>query len=145
MKRSLMLGVAVLIMAVGLMAVNRTESASLKTPATALRTTKPPATQGLIERSQLVRVFVHIEDIYPDEAHVRPGKVLLVSENETQKDVSLVVEKVKPGQQARGIAVVRTPHIDRRARQELTLDEGEYVFYEATRPGLQGKLIVDSQ
>ena len=144
MKRCLILGVALLTMIVGLMCVNGTETASrdIATPSSS-RGTKPPPTQGLVERRQLVRIFVHPEDLYPDVVRVTAGKVLIVAENETQKDISLVLVRKNPGQPAQGVALVKTPNVDRRARRDLTLGAGEYVFYEESQPQLQGKLIVD--
>ena len=99
--------------------------------------------QGQVERRRLVRIFVHADDIYPDVVRLKPGKVLLLAENETQSDVSLVVEKVNPGQPAQRTAQVRTRQLDKRNRQEMTLGAGEYVFYEESNPRVKGKIIVE--
>ena len=146
MKRGLIMGIALLTMMVGLLCVNRTESANRNNPVnTSSRKPNLPPTQALIERSQLVRIFVHGDDLYPDVVRVTAGKVLLVAENETLKDIFLVVERKNDGQPQQAIALVKTPHLDKRARRELTLDAGEYVFYEESQPQLQGRLIVDPQ
>jgi hypothetical protein len=146
MKRGLIMAIALLTMMVGLMFVNRTESATRSNPATpGSGKTKAPPTQTLIERRQLVRIFVHGDDLYPDVVRVTAGKVLIVAENETQKDIFLVVERKTDGQPQQGIALVKTPHLDKRARRELTLEAGEYVFYEESQPQLQGRLIVDPE
>ena len=92
---------------------------------------------------QTIRVFIHPEDIYPGSVVVKPGKIDLVAENETLTEVSLVVERVNPGQAHQSVAAVRTVDRLKRNRQELTLDAGLYVFYEESRPRQQGKIIVD--
>lgn len=101
--------------------------------------------QGRVEHRQLVRVFVHGDDIYPRSILIRPGKLLVVAENETQSDISLVVEKLNPGRAPDAVARVKTPHLGKRNRQELTLGAGEYEFYEESQPHLRGKIIVDPQ
>jgi hypothetical protein len=101
--------------------------------------------QASAERRQLVRVFVHADDIYPDEITVGPGKILIVAENETQSDISLIVEKVNPGHAPEGAAKLDARQFDRRNKQELTLGVGEYVFYAESNPAVKGKLIVDPQ
>jgi hypothetical protein len=99
--------------------------------------------QGQSEFIQTIRVFIHPEDLYPGIVTVRPGKVRLVAENETLTDVSLVVERVSPGQARQTVAGIRTVDPAKRDRQELTLGTGEYVFYEESRPQQQGRIIVD--
>ena len=95
------------------------------------------------EFKSTVRVFIHPDDIYPLVARVRPGKVIISAENNTQKDVAVVVEPaLTPGQP---IGLVASPVRDKRNQQEFTLGAGEYVFYEESRPKRQGKLIVDTK
>ena len=99
------------------------------------------AQTGQPEFKSTVLVFIHPDDIYPRVARVRPGKVIISAENNTQKDVAVVVEPaLSPGQ-----PVGRVPSLvpDKRNRQEFTLAEGEYVFYEESRPKRQGRLIAD--
>ena len=104
-------------------------------------TTKPkPQSQN--ESVRTIRVFIHPEDIYPSAAHVKPGKLRLVAENETQTDVSLIVERVSPGQSQR-VGAVKTVNHAKRSPQEITLGAGEYVFYEESRPQQKGRIIVD--
>ena len=95
--------------------------------------------------AQLVRVFVHGDDLYPDVINTSPGKILLRAENETQSDVSLVVERVTPGQANQSFANISTIGQAKRATQELTLTAGEYVYYEQSRPEIRGRLIVESK
>lgn len=97
------------------------------------------------ELTQTVRVFIHPEDIYCDVITVRPGKIRLVAENKTQSDVSLVLERVNPGQSPQTVAQVRTVDRGIRNMHELTVGAGEYVFYEESRPQQQGKIIVNPE
>ena len=92
-----------------------------------------------------VRVFIHPDDIYPGAVVLKPGKFRLLVENETVGDVALVVEQVSPGQSRQPVATVRTINQGKRARQEMALVAGEYVYYEASRPQQQGRLIINSK
>lgn len=105
----------------------------------------PGMVQGQGRLVQTLRVFVHPEDIYPGSVVVKPGKIDLVVESETLTDVSLVVERVDPGQAHQRVAAVRTINRSKRNHQELTLGAGVYAFYEESRPQQQGKIIVDPQ
>ena len=112
-------------------------------PASVSIASKPVRGQGQSEFIRTIRVFVHPEDIYPGVAFVKPGKIGLVVENETQADVSLVVERVSPGQAPQSVTAVRTVNHGKRNRQDLTLGTGEYVFYEESRPQQRGRIVVD--
>jgi hypothetical protein len=92
---------------------------------------------------EMVRVFLHGDDIYPGFARVRPGSVLLRAENETQSDVALVLERVVSGETRQPVARVATSGRGKRADNEVTLDVGEYVFFEESRPEVRGRLIVE--
>jgi hypothetical protein len=94
---------------------------------------------------QSLRVFVHGEDIYPLVARVRPGRLMLNAENETQSDVALVIEKIVPGQAGRIIASVSTQNRAKRSAQEVDIGAGEYVFYEQSQPEVRGRLIVEAR
>jgi hypothetical protein len=97
--------------------------------------------QSQKEFKSTVRVFIHPDDIYPAIVTVRPGKVVLSAENNTIAAVNLVVESVSsPGQRAAHISASAQ---DKRVRQEYTLAPGEYIFYEESRPGRYGRLLVD--
>jgi hypothetical protein len=93
-------------------------------------------------RGQLVRIWIHGEDIYPSIVRVRPGRVLLVAENETQSDVDVVLERVLPDHARQNVARVSCAQKAKRADGEVTLGAGEYVFYEQTQPEVKGTLIV---
>ena len=97
------------------------------------------------ELIRIVRVFIHPEEMYPGAFVVKPGKIRLEVENETLSDVSLVVERVIPGQAHERAAALRIVNHGKRNRQELALGAGEYVFYEESRPQQQGRIIVDQQ
>lgn len=90
-----------------------------------------------------IRIWVHGDDVRPKVIHAWPGPVLLTAENETGADVSLVVERVLPGQ-ANGLTA-RVPTLRRlkRANRELSLAVGEYLFYEAGRPNIRGSILVE--
>jgi hypothetical protein len=93
---------------------------------------------------QTVRVWVHADDVRPRVIRAAPGAISLRAENETGGDVALVVEKVSAGGGApeREARVVVTGE-GRRARLELSLVAGEYVFYEESRPQFKGTLLVE--
>lgn len=94
---------------------------------------------------QLVRVFVHLDDIYPSIVRVKPGNLLLRAENETLSDISVILERVLPGQSGELVTRASTTGRAKRADNRLTLGVGEYVFFEESRPEVQGKLIVEAR
>ncbi|MFY9607892.1 MAG: hypothetical protein WAU45_04660 [Blastocatellia bacterium] len=99
--------------------------------------------QPEVKYREMVRIFVHGDDIYPGFARVRPGRVLLRAENETQSDVALILERVVSGETRQSVARVATSGRGKRADNEVALDIGEYVFFEESRPEIQGRLIVE--
>ena len=103
--------------------------------------------QGQNEREprQLVRVFIHNDDIYPSVVRARPGKILLKAENQTLGDVALIVERKQPGQAPAREARLATQNQARRHQQDLTLGVGEYEFYTEARPEIRGLLIVEAR
>lgn len=101
--------------------------------------------QGERESGQLVRVWVHGDDLYPDVVKARPGKIFFRVENQTQSDVAIVVERVMPGQASQRLSRVATTGKARRADQHMTLGEGEYVFYAESKPEYKGLLIVEAR
>ena len=64
-------------------------------------------------------MFVHGDDIYPDMAWAKAGKIVVRAENEMLKDVALVVERFIPGKAPLGVARVGTQSRGKRAEQEL--------------------------
>ena len=117
-----------------------TESPS---PTSARKAEAAPQATGQIDRVQLIRVFIHPHDIYPSYATVQAGKVLFVAENETASDISLVVDRIIPGQSSQRATKLSTPRQNKRNKQETTLGPGEYLFYEESNPLVTGKLIVE--
>jgi hypothetical protein len=93
----------------------------------------------------MIRVFVHNEDIYPDVIRTRPGTVRIRAENETLSDISLVIERITPGQSNQRLANIRTMHQAKRDEQESVLGVGEYFYYDEARPEIKGRLIVEPQ
>jgi len=91
---------------------------------------------------QMVRVFIHGDDLYPCAVTVKPGRVVLRVENQTQTDASLMLEQILPGQAPLLIANVRTLLGAKRVDQELVLAAGTYVYFEENHPTIRGKLIV---
>ena len=91
----------------------------------------------------VLRVWIHGEEIYPDHARINPGTVMLVAENQTSSDITLVVERVEPGLAPRLASTVSAAGHVSRASRTLTLASGQYVFYEQSRPEIRGKLIVE--
>jgi hypothetical protein len=94
-------------------------------------------------RARLVRVWVHGDAIYPETLRIPPGKVLIRAENETQSEINLIVERVRPGQANQSVARVRAVVDQKRANQEMTLGVGEYVYYDESQPQYKGTLIVE--
>lgn len=94
---------------------------------------------------QTIRIWVHGDRVSPDVIYARPGRVLLEAENETSTSINLKLERHIPGQSSHFQSLVRVAKRIKRASQEVTLAEGEYVFYDEARPAIRGKLIVDSQ
>jgi len=92
---------------------------------------------------QIVTIWVHGEDIYPGVVRVRPGRVLIRAENETQSDIVLVVERIAPGAAPQAAATVSTSRRAKRADKELQLGAGEYRFYEQSQPDTMGAMIVE--
>ena len=98
--------------------------------------------QGDVTPGDLVRVFVHEFDLYPDLIQRRPGRMLLRAENEKGADIALVVDRVDPGASPQRAARLHVAQNVKRAVQELTLGVGEYVFYEESTPALRGRIVV---
>lgn len=90
-----------------------------------------------------VRVWIHADDIYPSVIHARPGRLLIRAENETQSDVSLVIERVVPGLSSQLLTKVTATQSAKRADQILDLGVGTFVFYRESNPNVKGTLIID--
>ena len=96
---------------------------------------------GLVtDSAPIIRVWVHLDDIYPDSVKVRAGRALLMAENERTTDISLIVERVIPGQSNQAITSISASNIAKRAGTVLDLSAGKYIFYEQTRPDLTGTI-----
>ena len=146
--RTLVIGLAAIGLLITTVAFRRADVRSsavekLSASAGVARSASSTQSQPAVERRQLVRVFVHSDDIYPSLVAVEPGKILLVAENETHSDISLVVEKSSAGQSRQRVTKLAAAERNKRNRQELTLGVGEYVFYEESNPTVVGKLIVE--
>jgi len=142
-KRVILLGLAVLVVATASAVVRRASSESAKPNTMSLSEAGAPPQGPPDSRKQLVRVFVHGTDIYPSIVRARPGLILLRAENETQSDVTLVVERVRPGQTPAPLTRIKTIDRGKRAHEELALGVGEYVFYEESQPDIKGTLIIE--
>lgn len=95
------------------------------------------------DSAPMIRVWVHPDDIYPDVVRARAGEALLMAENERTTDISLVVERVILGHSNQAVASISASNIAKRAGTVLNLSEGQYIFYEQTRPDLTGTIVVD--
>lgn len=89
-----------------------------------------------------LRVWVHVDSVRPALLQAAPGTVVVRAVNETESDVSLVVERVAEGPPAERVARVTVTPQDKDRRQEVVLTAGEYVYYEESRPDIQGRLVV---
>lgn len=92
-----------------------------------------------------IRIWIHGDDIRPKVIRTWPGAVLLTTENLTDGNTSLVVERVLPGQAFGLTARLPTRAGTKRTKQELILAVGEYVFYEESRPLITGRLFVEAR
>jgi hypothetical protein len=92
---------------------------------------------------QLFRIFVHDHDIYPDEIRTKSQNILLRAENEKLTDIELVIERVSEGNQPEFITSLQTVGYGKRTQQVLSLEPGEYEYYEQSKPLIRGRLIVE--
>jgi hypothetical protein len=92
----------------------------------------------------LMRIFVHLEDVYPNQLRVKAGPMRLCAENETLGDVSLALDVLISGVPQR-VALVQTVNTGKRAEQQVYLSKGDYTYYDETRPDIRGQLIVDAE
>lgn len=93
----------------------------------------------------LMRIFVHQEDIYPNQLRGKAGPVRLRAENETLGNVSLALDVLMPGGPTQRVALVQTVNTGKRADQQVYLSKGEYAYYDESRPDIRGQLIVDAK
>lgn len=102
-----------------------------------------PATQSTLpEFKQRIRIWIHGDDVRPNVIHASPGKALVTIENETAADVSMQLMRVLPNR-TQLIDGSSLPGRSKRLQREVMLVPGEYVFYDASRPTIRGRLIVD--
>lgn len=130
-------------MALAALSLSLVAGASLgRGDATGPSSAEPPTIVQGSQPPRLLRVWVHGDGIYPEFLRLPPGRVVIRSENETQSDINLVVERVIPGQSNQSLARVPTPVSQKRANHELALAVGEYVYYEESQPQYKGLLTV---
>ncbi len=92
---------------------------------------------------QNIRVWVFKDRLRPDLIYAGAGRAIIRVENETGEDVSLVVERLIPERAGTILKKVKTKDKRKRAHEELTLEAGEYIFYEESRPEVRGRLVVE--
>ena len=119
------------------LAMNKSAAATIEVPEP-----NPVQLRAAPEFKQRIRVFVHRNDIRPQIIHAWPGKAVVSVENVSQADVSLQIERLLPNLNLPVGAVNLTASVNR-LPQELTLAVGEYVLYDASRPTIRGRLIVE--
>lgn len=90
-----------------------------------------------------LRVWVHVDSVRPALLQAEPGPVVMRAVNETESEVSLVVERVSEDQPAVRVARIAVTPDEKDRRQELVLEAGEYVYYEEARPEIQGRLVIE--
>lgn len=138
-RRAVLLGAVIALMAAGVFIGQRAGSNSVMPSATASANQSKPD----VEHRQLVRVWVHGDAIQPPILYARPGKILFNVENETQSDISLVIERAVPGGANARVKSVGTQRKGKRVGEEMRLGPGEYELYEETQPQYRAKLIVE--
>lgn len=89
-----------------------------------------------------VRIWVHRDGVRPAVVRTRPGRIILRAMNMTQSDVTLVVERVRPGASPQAVTKVVSRLHEWGSPQEVALGDGEYVYYEESRPESRGRLVV---
>lgn len=141
--RIVVLGVVLVLLGATAVVVSRVGSREVVASVSATGNAAQGRSQS--ERGQLVRVWVHGDAIYPPVIYAQPGKILFKADNETQSDISLVIERVTPGQANARVTQLGTQRKARRVGQEMTLGAGEYVLYEATQPEIRTRLIVQAK
>lgn len=141
-KLSLLLAMIAVLLLSGVTVMRRASSDAFSTSeAGGIRELTPAAPQSGVAR-QLIRVWVHEDDLYPAIIHVSPGPIFLRVENQTLKNVGVVVERRQPGEAAQFVTHLQTTRAERRFQEPLSLNAGEYVFYEQSRPELVGRIVV---
>lgn len=141
--RILLVGTVIVIPLTASLLVRETGSASAYLSSTSGVSAAQSAPEA--EYKQMVRVWVHNDGIYPSVVYASPGKIVLRAENETRSDVSLIVERVLPGQANAQLTRLATQNQAKRAYEERALGAGEYVFYDEARPEYKGTLIVEAR
>lgn len=122
---------------VSMLVRNKSAAARAAKPETAL-----VAQHEQPEFKQHIRIWIHGDEVRPKTVHAWPGPALVMVENETPASVSLQIDRVLPNR-TQLLGTVNIPGLTKRLRQEVTLGVGEYVFYEASRPTVRGRLIVE--
>jgi hypothetical protein len=138
-RRSVLLIAVIAMMAAGVFIAHRVGSDSVMPSASADRSEPDDKHQ------QLVRVWVHGDAIQPPVIYAQPGRILFKADNETQSDISLVIERVTPGQANARVATMGTQRKAKRVGQEMTLSPGEYAVYEESQPQYRATLIVQAK
>jgi cupredoxin-like protein len=141
-KPLLFLAVTGVLMTVAATTLRRASGDSASLPTSVSLQPSSPTSEPTPLPRQMVLVFIHNEDLYPSVVSVKAGEIFLRIENWTQKDVSLVVERVISGEGEQRVKDVQTSNKAERAHTDLSLSPGEYVFYEQSRPDVKGKIIV---
>lgn len=93
-------------------------------------------------RVQTVRFTLYDLGIYPREASVRKGRVIVMIEDRTSGTSDLVVER-QTGSARVGVGNVVRSDDKPRGRKEFWLEPGRYEVYDAGRPANRALLVVD--
>lgn len=128
-RKALLIGLVLVVAVVGTSFLRPTATATAPQSVTAIY-------------PQLIRIWMHGDQVYSSVTRARAGKILLRTENQTQSDVRLVLELLLPGGLRQITARINTVSRALRAEQILTLVPGEYEFYDETFPEARGKLII---
>lgn len=91
---------------------------------------------------RVVRFSVYDAGVYPREASVEHGRVVLVMEDNTGGEASLVVEREEGGAREQ-VGRVERLRGRARGRGEYRLQPGRYEVYPAGRPELRAALTVE--
>jgi hypothetical protein len=103
-----------------------------------------PAYQSAPAFKPRIRVWISANDIRPRIVHTRPGKIILEVDNQTLISPSLQVQRLLTGR-TEVLPKITAPAQTKRFDRELVLGVGTYEFFEASRPNIRGRLIVEPE
>lgn len=94
------------------------------------------------EFKQVLRISVSYTDVRPRLIYAWPGPARITVENIAASDGSLVIERVNENRAREVARQLPATAKAKRAEHDVQLAEGEYVFYDSSRPTMAGRIVV---